>query len=136
MPVALLLITHDRVGEALLSTARKTLDADPLPSQVLSVDWCCEPKQLIQQARQQVAQLDQGEGVLVLTDMYGATPSNVACALSALPRVKVIAGLNLPMLIRVLNYPGLRLEELAQKALSGGREGIMDCRIVCFEENP
>ena len=62
----------------------------------------------------------------VLTDMYGSTPSNIACRLTG-THTKVVAGINLPMLIRVLNYPRLTLTELAEKALSGGRDGIMYC---------
>jgi len=71
--------------------------------------------------------LDTGAGVLVLTDLYGATPSNAARRLAARPGRRVVAGLSLPMLVRVLNYPGLPLEELAQKALSGGRDGVLLC---------
>ncbi len=134
MPVALVIITHDQVGAALLETATTILGTNPLPTRLMQVALQCDPPELIKQARALIAQLDQGDGVLVLTDMYGATPSNIACALCVLPRVKVVSGLNLPMLIRVLNYPRLGLSELADKALSGGREGIMDCRIVCLDE--
>ena len=71
--------------------------------------------------------LDHGQGVLILTDIYGSTPSNIACALSTKENVRIISGINLPMLIRVLNYPNLELDELVLKAISGGQEGIMDC---------
>jgi PTS system ascorbate-specific IIA component len=72
-----------------------------------------------------VEQLDQGDGVLVLTDIYGSTPSNIASHLSSRPGVQVVAGLNLPMLLRVLNYARLDLATLAEKAVSGGREGVV-----------
>ena len=72
-----------------------------------------------------VMELDTGDGVLVLTDVCGATPSNIACRLVSLGRVMVVSGLNLPMLMRILNYPNLSLEELAERAVSGGRQGIM-----------
>ncbi|CAK0770012.1 hypothetical protein CCP3SC15_4060003 [Gammaproteobacteria bacterium] len=71
--------------------------------------------------------LDQGDGVLVLTDMYGSTPSNIACRLDS-EKVRIVAGVNLPMLIRVLNYSYLSLEDLTNKAISGGRDGIIHCR--------
>ena len=74
-----------------------------------------------------IEQLDQGDGVLILTDMYGSTPGNIACALGQNNRVAVVAGLNLPMLVRVLNYPQLDLHTLAEKAESGGRIGIVPC---------
>ena len=66
--------------------------------------------------------------MLVLTDMYGSTPSNIAVGLQREGRVDVVAGVNLPMLVRVLNYPFLDLATLAAKALSGGRDGIMPCK--------
>jgi PTS system ascorbate-specific IIA component len=71
--------------------------------------------------------LDQGHGILILTDMFGSTPSNIACAVSDRTDIRVVSGLNLPMLIRVLNYPALNLEELEIKALSGGQEGVVRC---------
>ena len=70
-------------------------------------------------------QLDEGDGVLVLTDAYGSTPSNIACRLGARRQVAVVTGLNLPMLLRVLNYPALPLDELKEKAVSGGRDGVL-----------
>jgi PTS system ascorbate-specific IIA component len=75
-----------------------------------------------------IIELDTGQGVLILTDIYGATPSNIACS-STSDTVEIVAGLNLPMLIRVMNYPGLSLAELKQKAVSGGKEGIMQYQI-------
>jgi PTS system ascorbate-specific IIA component len=78
-------------------------------------------------AARAVAALDDGDGVLVLTDMYGSTPSNVASSLGREDRVVVVAGLNLPMLVRVLNYPEDSLSALAEKAVSGGNRGILIC---------
>ena len=72
-----------------------------------------------------VNELDTGDGVLILTDLCGATPSNIACRLSHLQHVKVVVGLNMPMLLRILNYPNLSLEEMAEKAVDGGRQGVM-----------
>ena len=66
--------------------------------------------------------------MLVLTDIYGSSPANIAAALQERPRVLAVAGVNLPMLVRVLNYPVLPLEALAEKALSAGREGVVPCR--------
>ena len=68
-----------------------------------------------------------GDGVLVLTDLYGSTPSNIACKLRRHGHVRVVSGVNLPMLIRVLNYPDLDLDSLKEKALSGGRDGVLSC---------
>jgi PTS system mannose-specific IIA component len=123
MGTGLLIISHNGIGLAMIDTALQTLGAYPLPIEVLSVSKDCHPEVLLRQAREAVATLDQGRGVLVLTDLYGATPSNIATRLVH-PRMQIVTGLNLPMLMRVLNYPHLDLNELAEKAVSGGREGV------------
>jgi len=127
MTVSVLLITHDNVGKALLEAAINTLSFCPLSAEILSIPSDCDPESTIQHAMQKIHELDQGQGVLILTDIYGSTPSNIACALSKKENVRIISGINLPMLIRVLNYPNLDLDELVLKAISGGQEGIMDC---------
>lgn len=130
MTVSVLIITHDHVGESLLETSAATLGFCPLQYKSLGVPPNCEPGRLSILARTRALELDQGDGVLVLTDMYGSTPSNIACSLLDLPFVKVVSGINLPMLIRVFNYPNLSLDKLVQKAVSGGQEGIMDCHLL------
>jgi len=65
--------------------------------------------------------------VLILTDAYGSTPSNIANRLAAIVTSKVIAGVNLPMLLRVFNYPEQSLEELSTTAFEGGKDGIIIC---------
>lgn len=126
MPVSILLITHNGVGAALLDAATKTFGKLPLPASAFSVDYSIDPEQLLPQLQCTAKIADKGEGVLVLTDMLGATPNNLARALQQ-ESVAVIAGLNLPMLMRVMNYSKLSLQQLAQKALSGGREGVCEC---------
>jgi len=63
----------------------------------------------------------------VLTDLYGSTPYNIAAVLCQRDAVCILSGVNLPMLVRVLNYPGLALAELTEKALSGGHDGVFIC---------
>lgn len=128
MSVGLLLITHDRLGEQLLQTATTMLCVCPLNAEYIAVHGDGDPDRVIETAGDALSRLDVGDGVLVLTDIYGSTPSNIAMRLLASHRVTVVAGVNLPMLIRVLNYPRLSLEELAQKALSGGRDGVLLCK--------
>jgi len=72
-----------------------------------------------------VADLDRGQGVLILADIFGASHTNTACRLLAPGRVELVSGVNLPMLLRVLNHRGLGLEALADKAVSGGVDGIL-----------
>ena len=128
MSVGLCLISHNRIGEALLDTAVAMLGSRPLPVAVIEVAASSDPGQVLEQARAAVRALDQGDGVIVLTDMFGSTPSNIATALKRdNEHVTVIAGVNLPMLVRLMNYPRLSMAQLKDKALSGGREGIFSC---------
>lgn len=128
MSVGLLLISHGTIGKALLQSAVDVLGVCPLPAAFLSVPSSCDPPLVLEKARELADRLDEGNGVLVLTDMFGATPSNIACRLRDQKDVRVIAGMNLPMLIRVLNYPRLGLDELEEKALTGGWDGVLVCR--------
>jgi len=128
MSVGLLLITHNDIGAALLATVVRMLGACPLPAQALTVTDDADRDGLRVAAMDLAAQLDQGDGVLVLTDLYGSSPANIAAALQDRPRVLAVAGVNLPMLVRVLNYPDLPLDALADKAMSAGREGVMRCK--------
>lgn len=103
------------------------LGSCPLQLEILRVTHASQPKSLQERAQELISHLDTGHGVLILTDMYGSTPSNIACYAANRERVQVVTGLNLPMLVRVLNYSRLSLMELTQKAISGGREGICAC---------
>jgi len=130
MSVSLLLITHNRVGQALLDTAAGMLNTLPLQVELLPVSQHDAPEERLQQAQLFCEQLDNGSGVLVFTDAYGSTPSNIAARLAARrgdrARIRVVAGLNLPMLLRAFNYPDLDLAALTAKVLEGGRTGILE----------
>lgn len=128
MSVGLLLITHGRVGAALLDAATTMLGVCPLAVESVSVGRDCDPDTTLDIARGHVNKLDQGQGVLVMTDIYGSTPSNIANRLFDDGKVAVVSGINLPMLIRVLNYPRLSLDELVEKAMSGARDGVLTCK--------
>ncbi|MES9824235.1 MAG: PTS fructose transporter subunit IIA [Candidatus Thiodiazotropha endolucinida] len=130
MTIGLLLITHSRIGEAMLETAGKMLEGAPLAVEILPVGIDSNPEKLVQQASGLIERLDQGRGVLVFTDMYGSTPSNIAYSLAEKGRVNVISGINLPMLIRTLNYQTMDLDRLTEKAVSGGKEGIICCETL------
>ncbi len=73
--------------------------------------------------------MNKSQGFLILTDLFGSTPSNIASRLQQFQesdKIRIVAGLNLPMLIRVMNYPHLALDELTQKAVSGGKDGVIN----------
>lgn len=127
MTVGILLVSHNHIGTELINTAKQMLSCCPLPTKVLSIASRDNPDHIRLEMDEDLQKLDQGQGILILTDMFGSTPSNIACAVSDRSDVRVVSGLNLPMLIRVLNYPMLNLEELEVKALSGGQEGVVRC---------
>lgn len=123
--VGLLVITHNNVGGALFDAATSVLGKCPLPFEVLPVAQNCDPEERIQKAQTYLKKLNEsGDGVLVVTDMYGSTPSNIATKLSC-DNVTIVTGLNLPMLVRIMNYPNLSLEMLANKAVSAGQTGVI-----------
>jgi PTS system ascorbate-specific IIA component len=125
MSVGILLLTHETMGDALIATARHVLGRLPVPLQAFAVPPDSDVEAALREAATRVRQLDRGAGVLVLTDVYGATPSNVAQRLPGLGLdIRRVSGLNLPMLLRVLNYPEQSLDELTQTAAAGGRAGI------------
>jgi PTS system ascorbate-specific IIA component len=130
MKVGVLIVAHDQLGRVLLDTAIGTIGHCPLPVEILSVTRDMDPDVLIARAKEMTQRLDSGRGVLVLTDMYGSTPGNVACRLQDTENVQVVAGVNLPMLFRVFNYPDLDLSGLVEKAVTGGAAGVLHCRVV------
>jgi PTS system ascorbate-specific IIA component len=123
--VGLLVITHNNVGGALFDAAISVLGDCPLPFEILPVSQNCDPEERFQKAQTHLKKLNTpGDGVLVITDMYGSTPSNIATKL-ATDNVTIITGINLPMLIRIMNYPKLSIDKLANKAVSGGQTGVI-----------
>jgi PTS system ascorbate-specific IIA component len=125
MTVGILLICHNDIGAELIETATDMLERQPLSLAHIDVRQDDDPIDLLNTARRRVAELDGGDGVLVMTDMYGSTPSNIAHRLREQHHVQVISGVNLPMLVRALNYPRLSLADMTAKARSGGRDGII-----------
>jgi mannose PTS system EIIA component len=122
--VGLLIITHNNVGGALFDAATSVLGSCPLPYEILPVSQNCDPEERLQQAQIYLEKLNKDEGVLVVTDMFGSTPSNIATKL-ATDNVTVVTGINLPMLVRIMNYPKLSLEKLSHKAVSAGQTGVI-----------
>lgn len=125
--VSILIITHHEIGHALVHALKTTYGNNlPLPLQTIEVHSDSDPDKLIPELNQSIQNLDQGKGVLILTDLFGSTPSNIAYELQKEKNIRIVTGLNLPMLIRVMNYPGLELSELADKATQGGQAGIIN----------
>lgn len=136
MGVTLLLITHDNVGKSILKAASNMLGETPIHCKNLVIDQQMDIEQGFQQANLFYNELNEGDGVLVITDIYGSTPSNIATRLlekKSNQEVIVVTGLNLPMLVRVMNYADLSLSELAKKAGSSANDSIfvIDRSINC-----
>lgn len=127
MSVGLLLITHPGIGPSLLNSARRIVGETTLNTMCLDVPVDTNLERLSELVTKQLEQLEQGEGVLILTDVFGATPNNVARSFAQPGQVEVLAGLNLPMLVRVFNYPQADLHSLCEMAAEGGRRGIQAC---------
>jgi PTS system ascorbate-specific IIA component len=126
--VAILLVTHRPLGHDLLRVASAIFGRCPAPADCLDVDSDAPRERVLADGERLARALDEGDGVLVLTDLYGSTPANIAVGLIARhPRLRVLAGVNLPMLVRALNYAELDLDRLVEKALTGGRDGILVC---------
>ncbi|HKJ94467.1 MAG TPA: PTS fructose transporter subunit IIA [Gammaproteobacteria bacterium] len=125
MSVGLLVVTHNRIGHEFMRTASNILGLCPLTAECLAIEPDSDPGQVQRRGEAILRRLDQGDGVLILTDAFGSTPSNVAMRLGEDIGTAVVSGINLPMLLRVLNYPGLSLHDMQEKALSGGRDGVL-----------
>lgn len=123
--IGILIIAHGSLGESLIHCASHVMGTRPPLLRQLGVDTHDDPVSILPQAQQMVKELDQGQGVLVLSDMYGATPCNLVARLVVPDNVEGVSGVNLPMLVRVLTYRNSSLKILVEKALSGGREGVV-----------
>ncbi len=132
--IGILIVSHGAFGEALIHSASHVLGKRPLYLRQLGITVHDEPEAVQPQAEDLIRFLDQGDGVLVLTDIYGATPSNIAARLLRPGRVEGVAGVNLPMLIRALTYRDEPLGDVVEKALAGGAEGVIRMSHACSND--
>ncbi len=124
--IALLIVAHGNLGDSLIQCATFVLGKRPEALENLDLSACEDPADMLARARVKVTELDQGEGVLVLTDVYGATPCNTVCKVIASNSVEAISGVNLPMLLKALTYRDQGMARLVEKAVSGGQAGIIN----------
>ena len=123
--IGVLLVTHGEIGTALLTSASQILGAPPAQVVTLSVWRQDDPDDLVLRARELLEQIDAGDGVLILTDIFGATPGNVVSRLLADNHVEGVSGVSLPMLLRVLTSRNGSLPAAVKRAVSGGAEGVV-----------
>lgn len=126
MAVGVLLLTHEGIGSAMLTVATRLLRQLPLKTDVFELAFDEDPGTALPRASAAMRRVDGGDGVLVLTDLYGASPSNVAAELARLGTpARRVSGLSLPMLLRVMNYPEQALDAMPATAAAGARNGVL-----------
>ncbi|KAA9000223.1 PTS fructose IIA subunit family protein [Stenotrophomonas cyclobalanopsidis] len=126
MTCGILLVTHPGVGTALLHVATRLLRQLPLKTEAFEVPFDADLDALLPLASAALRRVEGGEGVLILTDLYGASPANLAGQLARLGTpVRRVSALSLPMLLRVMNYPEQGLDQLPATAAAGTRNGAI-----------
>jgi mannose PTS system EIIA component len=123
--IGILIISHGNLGDSLIHCANHVMGTKSQHLMDLSISIQDDPDVVISKALELIRQLNCGDGVLVLSDICGATPCNVASRLVSPGRVECLAGVNLPMLVRALTYRNEPLLVVGEKALAGGKEGVM-----------
>ena len=123
MNVALLLVTHKNIGNDMLMVTSSILDDEFKNIACVEIPMDADVDNMKQQVENLLTSLSTRDGVLILTDSFGSTPCNIACEFLNKNR-ELVSGLNLPMLIRIMNYRSLPLAELKQVAIEGGKHGI------------
>ena len=123
--IGILIVAHDALGDSLVGAVTHVLGARPPQFETLGVKATDDPLELLPKARELVKTLDTGDGVLVFSDIYGATPCNLATKLLSPGRIEAVAGVNLPMLVRAFTYRAKGMETMIKKAISGGCDGVL-----------
>jgi PTS system ascorbate-specific IIA component len=123
--IGILIVAHDMLSDSLAGAVTHVLGARPLQFETLQVAATDDPQQMLPKARALVNELDTGDGVLIFSDIYGATPCNLASKLLVSGRIEAIAGVNLPMLVRAFTYRDKGMETMIKKAISGGCDGVL-----------
>ncbi|MBK9954969.1 MAG: PTS fructose transporter subunit IIA [Rhodocyclaceae bacterium] len=123
--IGIFLVTHATYGESLIQCACHVLNKRPPQIAQIGIAAQDDPLDALPMAQQLLRLVDSGKGVLIMTDIFGATPANLATKLLKPGRVEGIAGVNLPMLVRALTYRDRDMDTLIAKAVAGGRDGVL-----------
>jgi len=125
--IGILLLTHAPLGRAFIEAASHVFRSPPANIEAIDVLADQDPEEVRKLAMDAMARIDTGEGVLVITDVMGGTPSNCTLPLCQPGQVEVIAGISLPMLLRAITYRHNSLDIAVEMALAGGQSGA--CRV-------
>lgn len=123
--IGILLVTHGSFGESLIQNVCHVLNKRPPLIAQLGVAAQDDPLDILPLARLLLREVDGGEGVVVMTDVFGATPANLALKLLEPGRIEGVSGVSLPMLLRALTYRERGMETMLQKAISGAHDGVV-----------
>lgn len=123
--IGILLLTHAPLGQAFIEAAAHVFRKRPEQIEAIDVVADQDPLEVQRLAEAAIARLDDGSGVLVITDVMGGTPSNCCNKLSLPGHIEVIAGISLPMLLRALTYRQDTLDVVVEMALAGGQNGAV-----------
>lgn len=123
--IGILILTLGRVGEGLLDEATLIMGKEPDSVRTFNANCNQPPEVILQDLKQELSNMDNPDGILILADIYGATHVNTACQLLEKDKIELVAGVNLPMLVRVLNYRDKPLHELVEHAVTGGKTGVV-----------
>ena len=124
MTIALMLVTHVNVGKDMLSAAESIVGETAENTACIDVPMDTDTDTVRSLALAALDGLDYKDGVLILSDTFGSTPCNIASRLLESCRCNLVSGLNLPMLLSILNYRDLPLDEVTDKAVNSGCKGI------------
>jgi PTS system mannose-specific IIA component len=122
--VGILIVTHGRLAQELVETTRIIVGKNVEHIVPITVDWNDDMSDIQKTISSAISKVDQGNGVLILTDMFGGTPSNISLSFLS-DKVEIITGVNLPMLIKIVNVGDrYSLKELAQMIHEQGKKSI------------
>jgi PTS system ascorbate-specific IIA component len=127
--IGILIVAHDKLAESLVGAVTHVLGSLPPQFEAFGVSATDDPLTLLPRARERVATLDTGEGVLIFSDIYGATPCNLVGKLLVPGHIEGVAGVNLPMLVRAFTYRAKGMDTMIKKAISGGCDGVLHVEV-------
>lgn len=123
--VGVVVVTHCRLGEEMIAAARLVVGEDLKQFEAVSIDPQEGSEEIREKIISAIRKVEQGQGVLILTDMYGGTPSNISLSFLQEKKIEVITGVNLPMLLKLATcQESMDLESLASFITDYGQRNI------------
>ncbi len=123
--IGILIVAHGSLADSLVECATHVLGERPHGLATIDFTGHADPDERQKALESRLVELDEGDGILVLTDLYGATPSNTLCRLLEPAHIEGVSGVNLPMLLKALNYRDtLALPQLIERIVEGARNSI------------